>query len=58
MARTITCECGDALTAEDDEELAHAIRRHDVLMHAGGMGMTDEQVREQIRTRAQDAPRS
>jgi hypothetical protein len=58
MVRTITCECGDVLTAEDDEELVHAIRRHDVLMHAGGVGMTDEQIRDQIRARAQDAPPS
>jgi hypothetical protein len=56
MARTITCECGDVLTAEDDEELAHTIRRHGVLVHAGAVGMTDEQIRELIRTRAEDAP--
>ena len=55
MARTITCECGDAVTAENDEELVHAIRRHDVLIHAGTVGMTDDQVQELIRTKAQDA---
>lgn len=58
MARTITCDCGDVLTAEDDEELVHAIRRHDVLVHAGAVGMTDEQIRALIRTKAQDAPPS
>jgi len=56
--RTIACECGDVLTAEDDEALAHAVRRHGVLMHAGTVGLTDEQIRDQIRTRAQDAPPS
>ncbi len=58
MARTITCDCGDVLTAEDDEELVHAIRRHDVLVHAGAVGMTDEQIRALVRTKAQDAPPS
>ena len=58
VARTITCDCGDVLTGEDDEQLVHAIRRHDVLVHAGSVGMTDEQIREQIRTKAQDAPAS
>ena len=55
MARTITCECGDAVTAENDEELVHAIRRHDVLIHAGMVGMTEDQIQELIRAKAQDA---
>ena len=58
MARTITCECGDALTGEDDEELFHAIRRHDALVHAGVVPMSEEQIRDRIRTEARDTPPS
>ena len=55
MARTITCDCGDVLTGEDDEGLLHQIRRHDVLIHAGAVGMSDEQIRDLIRAKARNA---
>ncbi len=55
MARTLTCDCGDVLTAEDDDELFHAIRRHNMLLHGGLAGMSEEQIRALIDTKAQDA---
>ena len=58
MPRTLTCECGDVLTAEDDEALFHAVRRHGTLIHAGALGLSDEQIRTLIETKAQDVPPS
>lgn len=56
MTRSLTCDCGDALMADDDEELFHAVRRHNMLLHGGLVGMSEEQIRTQIETKAQDAP--
>jgi len=56
MARTLTCDCGDVLTAEDDEELFHVIRRHNGLVHAGLVPMSEEQIRTLIETQAREAP--
>ena len=54
MARSLTCDCGDVLTADDDEELFHAVRRHNMLVHGGTVGTSEEQVRTLIETKAQD----
>ena len=56
MARSFTCDCGDVLTADDDEELFHAVRRHNMLLHAGMAGTSEEQIRTQIEAKARDAP--
>ena len=56
MARSLTCDCGDILTADDDEELFHAVRRHNMLLHAGMTGTSEEQIRTLIEVKAQDAP--
>jgi hypothetical protein len=54
MARMITCTCGEVLTGADDEELFRLGRAHADEAHAD-MNMSDEQVREFIRTDARDA---
>ena len=54
MARSLTCDCGDVLTADDDEELFHAVRRHNMLLHAGMGGTSEAQIRALIEARAQD----
>ncbi len=55
MARSLTCDCGEVLTADDDEELFHAVRRHNMLLHAGMRGASEEQIRTLIETKARDA---
>jgi predicted small metal-binding protein len=56
MPRSLTCDCGDVLTADDDEELFHAVRRHNSMLHGGLVGMSEEQIRTLIETKGQDAP--
>jgi predicted small metal-binding protein len=54
MARTITCTCGEVLTGVDDEELFRLGREHANEAHAD-MNMSDDQIREFIRSDARDA---
>ena len=52
--RTMTCECGHTLTADNDEELLVQARRHVESDHPE-MGISDDQLRELVAANAHDA---
>jgi predicted small metal-binding protein len=54
MARTLTCDCGEKLTGQDDEELFRIARQHLKEDHEDRV-MSDGQVRDLIAAKATDA---
>jgi predicted small metal-binding protein len=54
MARTLTCDCGEVLTGQDDEELFRLARQHVKEDHEDRV-MSDGQVRDLIAANAKDA---
>ena len=54
MARTLTCDCGEVLTGQDDEELFRHGRQHIKEDHPN-MVMSDGQIRDLITAKAKDA---
>ena len=54
MARTLTCDCGEKLTGQDDQELFRMARQHLKEDHEDRV-MSDGQVRGLIAAKATDA---
>ena len=54
MARTLTCDCGEVLTGQDDEELFRQGRQHIKEDHPN-LVMSDGQIRDLITAKAKDA---
>ena len=54
MTRKLTCECGEILTAQDDEELVRQGRQHIKLEHPD-MPISDGMIRDMVKTKAKDA---
>jgi predicted small metal-binding protein len=54
MARKLTCDCGEVLTGQDDEELFRLARQHVKEDHEDRV-MSDGQVRDLIAANAKDA---
>jgi predicted small metal-binding protein len=54
MARTVTCDCGEVLTGQDDEEVFRLARQHIKEDHPD-MVMSDGQIRDLITARAKDS---
>ena len=54
MARALTCDCGETLTGQDDEELFRLVRQHVNEDHED-LVLSDGQVRDMIAARATDA---
>lgn len=52
--RVIDCDCGQTLSAANDDDLFQAARRHVDEAHAD-MEMSDDQVRELVATKAYEA---
>jgi hypothetical protein len=52
--RVIDCDCGETVSAANDEDLFHQTRRHVDVAHAD-MEMSDEQVRELVANKAYEA---
>jgi predicted small metal-binding protein len=52
MTRALTCGCGYAINAPDDEELFHAVRRHLVMVHLGEFSLGEQQIRALIAAQA------
>lgn len=53
MAREFSCRCGETLRAQDDEQLYSVVRKHADEKHPD-MGMSDDRIREGIRSMARD----
>jgi hypothetical protein len=54
MARTLTCDCGEALTDQDDEELFRLGRQH-IKEHHPNLVMSDGRIRDLITAKAKNA---
>ena len=52
--RTMTCECGHTLTADNDEELLVQARRHVASDHPA-TGISDDQLRQLVAAKAHEA---
>jgi hypothetical protein len=52
--RVIDCDCGETLSAANDDDLFQATRRHVDEAHPD-MDMSDEQVRELVASKAYEA---
>jgi hypothetical protein len=52
--RAMDCQCGHHLEAEDDEGLVAATRSHVAEMHSD-MHMSDDDIRQLVRSQAYDA---